>query len=356
MAIDPATGGYRLGSGPRGGGLSGPAIHPVAVRAVHDVHAALPDLPIVGVGGVASGADAAELLWRAPAAVQVGTATFADPRAPLRVLQELADLAAPHPVTKRSVRCVGAAHRREIQRMTVVDTAASAEVRSKLAVALDVDDSVAALRLAREVQPWFGVAKVGLELYSASAPTWSGPLIDLGLRRVLRPQVPRHPDHGRAGGPGGRRARRHLPQLPRPGGRRMLPAGVDGFLAGAAERRSAQRRSRSPSPSSPATATRPPHILQKRVQAALEAGCGGIVCAAGDVHEAKQYGPRLTAVVPGIRPAGTPTHDQARSATPEAAIAAGADLLVIGRAVTHADDPAAAASRCRVASLRIVPD
>ena len=61
MAIDPDTGDYRLGSGPRGGGLSGPAIHPIAVRAVHDVHAALPDLPIVGVGGVASGADAAEL-------------------------------------------------------------------------------------------------------------------------------------------------------------------------------------------------------------------------------------------------------------------------------------------------------
>ena len=55
MAIDPETGAYRLGSGPRGGGLSGPAIHPIAVRAVHDVHAALPDLPIVGVGGVASG-------------------------------------------------------------------------------------------------------------------------------------------------------------------------------------------------------------------------------------------------------------------------------------------------------------
>jgi dihydroorotate dehydrogenase (NAD+) catalytic subunit len=89
MAIDPATGRYRLGSGERGGGLSGPAIHPIAVRAVHDVHAALPDLPIVGVGGVASGADAAELLLAGASAVQVGTATFADPRAPAAVLREL---------------------------------------------------------------------------------------------------------------------------------------------------------------------------------------------------------------------------------------------------------------------------
>jgi dihydroorotate dehydrogenase (NAD+) catalytic subunit len=89
MAIDPATRGFRLGSGARGGGLSGPAIHPVAVRAVFDVHRALPDLPIVGVGGVASGADAAELILAGAAAVQVGTATFVDPRAPARVAAEL---------------------------------------------------------------------------------------------------------------------------------------------------------------------------------------------------------------------------------------------------------------------------
>jgi dihydroorotate dehydrogenase (NAD+) catalytic subunit len=89
MAIDPEARTFRLGSGARGGGLSGPAIHPVAVRAVFDVHRALPDLPIVGVGGVAGGADAAELLLAGATAVQVGTATFADPRAPGRVLDEL---------------------------------------------------------------------------------------------------------------------------------------------------------------------------------------------------------------------------------------------------------------------------
>jgi orotidine-5'-phosphate decarboxylase len=88
----------------------------------------------------------------------------------------------------------------------------------------------------------------------------------------------------------------------------------------------------------------PPHILGKRVQAALEGGCKGVVCAAADVREVKQLAPRFVTVVPGIRPAGTATHDQARPATPESAIAEGADLLVIGRAVTHADDPAAAAN------------
>lgn len=89
MAIDVDERRYRLGSGRRGGGLSGPAIHPIAVRAVHDVHLALPDLPIVGVGGVVDGRTAAELLLAGASAVQVGTATFADPRAPRRVLQSL---------------------------------------------------------------------------------------------------------------------------------------------------------------------------------------------------------------------------------------------------------------------------
>ena len=94
MAIDPVTGAYRLGSGERGGGVSGPAIHPIAVRIVHDVHRTLPDLPIVGVGGIASGEDAVEMLRAGASAVQVGTATFADPRTPARVLAELTDLAA----------------------------------------------------------------------------------------------------------------------------------------------------------------------------------------------------------------------------------------------------------------------
>ncbi len=112
MAIDPESGRYRLGSGARGGGVSGAGIHPVAVRAVHDVHAALPDLPIVGVGGVSGGAGAAELVLAGASAVQVGTATFADPRAPQRVLRELARWAARTGRTPLSEH-VGAVHERE---------------------------------------------------------------------------------------------------------------------------------------------------------------------------------------------------------------------------------------------------
>jgi len=87
MAIDPETGDLRLGAG--GGGLSGPAIKPVAVRAVYDCRAAFPDAPIVGVGGISGAPDAVEFLRAGADAVQVGTATFGDPRAPRRVLRDL---------------------------------------------------------------------------------------------------------------------------------------------------------------------------------------------------------------------------------------------------------------------------
>jgi dihydroorotate dehydrogenase (NAD+) catalytic subunit len=89
LAYDPSTLAPTLGAG--GGGLSGRAIHPVAVRAVHDVHEAFPELPIVGVGGVASGWDAVELLLAGASAVQVGTATFADPAAARRIADELTE-------------------------------------------------------------------------------------------------------------------------------------------------------------------------------------------------------------------------------------------------------------------------
>lgn len=98
MAIDPTTRRYRLGAGPGGAGLSGPAIHPIAVRAVHDVHASLPELAIVGVGGVVDAASAVELLLAGASAVQVGTATFADPRAPGHVLRSLEDWCGRHGV------------------------------------------------------------------------------------------------------------------------------------------------------------------------------------------------------------------------------------------------------------------
>lgn len=88
--------------GGRPGGVSGPAIRPIAVKAVYDCRAALPDAPIIGVGGVARGVDAVEMVMAGADAVQVGTATFADPRAPALVIDELAAWCRRHGVARLS--------------------------------------------------------------------------------------------------------------------------------------------------------------------------------------------------------------------------------------------------------------
>jgi dihydroorotate dehydrogenase (NAD+) catalytic subunit len=91
------------------GGLSGAALHPVAVRAVAECRRAFPDAGIVGVGGVAAGCDALELLMAGADAVEIGTALFADPRAPWRVQGDLARWCARRGTSVREL--VGAAVR-----------------------------------------------------------------------------------------------------------------------------------------------------------------------------------------------------------------------------------------------------
>jgi dihydroorotate dehydrogenase (NAD+) catalytic subunit len=92
------------------GGLSGPAIRPVAVRCVWQVHAALPHVPILGMGGIRTGLDALEFLLAGASAVSVGTTVFGDPNAPVRVLAELE-----HALAQRGIArvgdAVGLAHR-----------------------------------------------------------------------------------------------------------------------------------------------------------------------------------------------------------------------------------------------------
>ncbi len=257
---------YRLGSGPGGGGLSGPAIRPVAVRAVHDCRAAFPDVGIVGVGGVCRGVDAAEMLLAGADAVEVGTATFRDPRARpgcwpacerwcrLHDVGDVRDLvgavhgvpgagptvergsplasttppfaasagspagappwattvpeppgdagpgrARPIPVTRPEAptRLPPSPRPPARPEASVVD----GDPRDRLALALDVDDLVVALRLARRLRPWFGVAKVGLELFGAAGPEAVSALTDEGYRVFLDLKLHDIPTTVLAGGP-----------------------------------------------------------------------------------------------------------------------------------------------------------
>jgi orotidine-5'-phosphate decarboxylase len=210
-------------------------------------------------------------------------------------------------------------------------------------LALDVDDPVAAARLARQLRPWFGVAKVGLELFSGAGPSVVQLLIDEGYDVFMDLKMADIPTTvNRAARVLGALGVSYLTLHAFPGPN-VLRAGVEGLIEGA-------DKAGLPPPSALAVTIltsdpdAPPHILSKRVAAAVEARCAGVVCSTADVREAKQLAPRLLAVVPGLRPAGTPIHDHLRAATPTAAIAAGADLLVIGRAVTAAPDREAAAA------------
>ncbi len=231
--------------------------------------------------------------------------------------------------------------------MPETDTTA---IRDRLALALDTDDLVDALRLARDLEPWFGVAKVGLELFSATGPEAVTALVERGWRVFLDLKLHDIPTTvGKAARVIGALGASFL-TLHAHGGPSMLRAGVEGLMTGA------EQAGLEP-PSAVAVTvltsddTAPPHILGKRVAAAVEGGCKGIVCAAADVREAKQLAPRMFTIVPGIRLAGTSAHDQSRAASPEQAIAAGADLLVVGRTVTGAPDRAAAAAQVAEAVL-----
>ncbi len=235
----------------------------------------------------------------------------------------------------------------------MAEDAGETQVSDRLALALDVDDLVAAIRLGRQLSDYFSVAKIGLELYSAAGPEAIGAIADLGYDIFLDLKLHDIPTTVE-------KSARVLGALGvsyltfhAHGGVDMLAAGVQGLSEGAYNAGLEQPKSLAITVLT-SDGDAPSHIMPKRVMLAAEAGCSGIVCAVGDLTEAHHYAPRMLRVTPGIRLEGDRVDDQARAASPGDAVAGGADLLVIGRAVTAADDPAAAAERVHQSILAAV--
>lgn len=216
-------------------------------------------------------------------------------------------------------------------------------VRDRLAIALDVSDLATAVRLAEQVRPHMGVAKVGLELFSAAGADAVAAMRDLDMAVFVDVKLHDIPNTVRRaarvlGGLGATYLTLHAS-----GGEEMLRAGLDGLTEGADS-------AGLPVPMVLAVTVltsdtnAPDELLRERVELTLAAGCRGVICAVTDLRAVKTHAPHIFAVTPGIRPAGVASHDQARTATPAVAIASGADVLVVGRAVSDASDPAEAAA------------
>src|SRR3954470_14490003 len=213
------------------------------------------------------------------------------------------------------------------------------EVRDRLALALDVGDLDAALAMARTVAPWFGIAKVGYELYGEAGPEAFARLHDLGFSVFCDLKLHDIPTTVERGAAALARPCVRFMNAHAAGGADMLRAFVAGAHEGAAS-----------------IGVDPPLTLgvtvltsdadaspfAARLETARNAGCDGVVCSGLELDRVRAAG--LRSMVPGIRPAGAAGDDQSRIVTPAHAIERGADWLVVGRPVTRADDPAAAAA------------
>jgi len=220
-------------------------------------------------------------------------------------------------------------------------------VRAPIAVALDAPDAETAARWARAVTPHVAVVKVGLELFCRTGPSivdsvrgGSGADLFLDLKlhdipntvagavRSVSRLKPRYLTVHATGGPA------------------MVRAAVDaadGICIAAVTVLTSMDES-----ALDAVGLAGPSLdaVKRLAVLAVGSGAGALVCSPHEVAAVRaEVGPDVVLITPGVRPAGADVQDQARVATPEQALADGADLLVIGRPITGAADPGAAAAR-----------
>lgn len=218
----------------------------------------------------------------------------------------------------------------------------SIDVREHLAVALDLDDLDRAIETARRVAPWFGVAKVGIELWAAAGPRAVEQLQVVGMSVFCDLKLHDIPTTvGKASRVIGRLGVSYV-TLHAAGGEAMLRAGVEGFAAGASD---AGVRAPCALGVTVLTSEADTSPFDTRLAVAVESGCGGVVCSVREVRRVKLRHPGIVTVVPGIRPKGSDADDQVRVGAPGEVARSGGDVLVVGRPVTAAVDVEDAARR-----------
>lgn len=218
-------------------------------------------------------------------------------------------------------------------------------------VALDVPTAEEAVRLATALRPHVAGFKVGLELLMGPGPAVVATVAELGKPVFCDAKLHDIPNTvGRAARRLGRMGARWV-SAHASGGADMLRAAGEGLVAGAAGAPSGILAITVLTSLDAATlaavgvAGSPGRQVARLARLAAGAGVEGVVCSVKELGDVAQVAPDLVRVTPGIRPAGVDADDQARVATPEEAVDRGADLLVIGRAITGAPDPVAAAER-----------
>jgi orotidine-5'-phosphate decarboxylase len=219
-------------------------------------------------------------------------------------------------------------------------TAPNPDPRDRLVLVLDLESLAAARALARRLAPWFAAVKIGYELYAAAGPAAFDALHDDGFRIFADLKLFDIPTTVQRGARAIGRHGVEFLNFHAAGGVDMLKAGVAGLTEGARDAGHAP-----PIALAVTVLTSEPDatLVGQRLQIAHDAGCGGVVCAAAEAGAARALD--LAPMVPGIRLSDSDTNDQARVATPAAALRAGAAWIILGRAVTAADDPEATAAR-----------
>ena len=218
-------------------------------------------------------------------------------------------------------------------------------------VALDTPDLARARELAEAVAPHVGGIKLGLEFFAANGPAGVGELAGLGLPIFLDLKLHDIPNTVAKAVQALRPVRPAVLTVHAAGGQAMLRAAKDAAPDGCRVVAVTVLTSLDAGDLRQAGVDGSPADQVRRLaELTRDGGCDGIVCSGAEVVGARAAWPDGYFVVPGIRPAGSEVGDQKRVMTPAEALAAGASMLVIGRPITGASDPAAAA-RAIAASL-----